>query len=133
MSRTDADRFLERLAALDRGELLAIQARWSSRPGERLIAARRAAVDAALERGLRDELVRVERAVRDWAARAGPVTGLESGTGTLAEVDVEARRSAGPALVDVAVGLLVGEHLPADEREALMGAWEEAIGEGETR
>jgi hypothetical protein len=79
------------------------------------------AVAAASNTGL--NIAHVEASIRDWCTRQLVVTGQESGAG-MREADLtDARRRAGPALADSAVGLLLGDALSDAVRHALAGAF----------
>lgn len=125
----DLEEFLRILPHLEASDLMAISAAYQHADAHVRDAARRAASAVARERGLRDELGRLQGSIIQWAG--SDIS--RSGAFTFAEVRPDQmlgdlRVQAVPPLLDAATALLLGVALDAQARDALLGPWSSSVG-----
>ena len=117
----DVEEFTRLLPKLNAADLMAISAAYQSADGEARAAARTAASGVARQRGLLDELHRLQGSIIQWAGSDIP----RSAAFTFADVRPDlllgdVRVEAVPALLDAATALLLGDALRPDERASLI-------------
>ena len=117
----DLDEFLRMLPFLEAADLMAMSATYREADAEARDAARAAASVAARERGLLDELGRLQGSIIQWAGAdisptsAFTLEGLHTNP-MLGDVRVQSV----PALLDAATALLLRDALATEHRELLL-------------
>jgi hypothetical protein len=124
----DLEEFMRILPHLDSSELLAMSATYREADAEARDAARRVASAKAKERGLGDDLSRLQGSIIQWAG--SDIS--QSSAITLAgvrpdQVLGDLRVQAVPPLLDAATALLLRDALPDDARDALIEPWSAAV------
>ncbi len=115
-----------RLPVLDRGELLALAgARHPEDPAREM--AWKSVRDAIAASHAERELEQLRSEVGAWATHLGAITGQEAGSGMSDVLMADARRGAATAVLDAAVGFLLGARLPERDRAALVRPWEDVV------
>ena len=126
----DLPAFLRLLPALDAAHLLAMSAAYSEGDTDARVAARAAASILAKQRGLRDELSRLQGSIIQWAgsdisnSSAFTLEGLQTNP-MLGDLRVQAV----PSLLDAATALLLGNALADQQRELLLEPLVAAVGD----
>ncbi len=128
LREVDLEEFLRILPFLESAELLAISATYADADEEARIAARTSASAVARQRGLMDELGRLQGSIIQWA---GSVIS-ESAAITFDSVRPDQvlgdlRRQAIPPLLDAGTALLLRDALPAEHRASLLEPFATAI------
>ncbi|MGA3057768.1 MAG: hypothetical protein ABSE70_06990 [Candidatus Limnocylindrales bacterium] len=119
----EMDAFFESLTHADAVELLRMRAAWQSIP-RRIHEEAWAAVRAVGVRyGISKEIERVRNRAMAWAARGtDAIPYALSDTATWAQIKLEAEES----IVDIALGIALGDRLDKQTRATLLAAWDRA-------
>jgi hypothetical protein len=123
------EKFLRVLPNLDAADLMAISAAYQQADADPRVAARAAASIVAKQRGLGDELSRLQGSIIQWAgsdiSRSSAFTLEALATNPmLGDLRIEAV----PPLLDAATALLLKDALPAEERALLLEPLGAAVG-----
>ncbi len=113
---------LAALPSLSVPELRAISAIHEAVPRGDLSRARNTVWEVATRAQRLERLVEVERCIREWSTSLPAITGIDTGVGTAERERAEARRSAGPALIDHAAALLLEDLLDPDAMSLLLSS-----------
>ena len=114
--------FLDRIAALDEGDALALAAAWEAADDRRRRLAWRAVRHAARDGGRVRALGDAQSAIVSWSNSWSPVM-FTLGAGIGGQYQADATRRAVPALVDAVSALVVGGLIDGPDFEALYGPW----------
>jgi hypothetical protein len=117
----DLEEFLRILPFLESAELLAISATYADADEEARIAARTSASAVAKQRGLMDDLGRLQGSIIQWAgAVISESAAITFDSVRPDQVLGDLRRQAMPPLLDAGTALLLRDALPAEHRATLL-------------